>query len=88
MKETAEQYVERKIKEAKEFYITPENMLDEMTRLIEGVKGRDSVTEREKWELAVALSEAWHVIIWVKDEDKAKRLVNTIVSFVKETVAI
>lgn len=82
MKETAEEYLKRVTREAKEFYKSPDKLIDENIRLLSGIK--EHIKDEDKlWDFAVAVSEAYHVVLYVNNEDRPKRLINTIVSWVK-----
>lgn len=88
MKETAEEYISRVTKSAKEYYKKPEVMIDEQIQLLTNIK--TNIKDKEKlWDIAVAVSEAYHVVLWVNENEKATRLVNTIFSWVsKNTTGI
>lgn len=81
MKQTAEEYVEKVVNESKQYYKTPQAMIDEQIKLLEGIKTAD-MSEDEKWCLIIAVSEAYHIVLWNYGREHSQRLVNTIVSFV------
>lgn len=79
--QSAQEWVDQQIKENKEHYQTPVKMIDEQIRLLEYIKTNDMPDEK-KWELITAVGEAYHVVLWVNEEKRAQRLVNTIMAFV------
>lgn len=83
MRETAQEYIDRVMTRSKDFYKTPEAMMDEMIGLMSNLRNTSSKDEERRWELAVAVSEAWHTILWSQKHDRADRLVNSIMSFIE-----
>lgn len=84
-KETDEEYVARVVTENKEYYKTPDALVDQMSQLITGLKHKECrLSEEQKWRMLSAVSEAWHVMLFEFKEDYSSRLVNTILSFLKK----
>ena len=83
-RETAEEYVARVIQEAKDFYKEPELMINEQIKLLEGVKENYKNKKDDMWRIAVGVSEAYHICVWWGQKNNATRLINTIISFMRD----
>lgn len=81
-KETKKEYVDRIVSQSKDCYKEPENMIDEQIELLNRCKSLYKEDKEKLWLLAVAVSEAYHLIIWVDEKERKERLINTIISFI------
>lgn len=82
--ETADEYLERVRRESKEFYKTPDKMIDEMIRLMAGAKENLKDDDDRLWDLAIAVNEAWHIMLFVAKEKRVQRLATTMISWIHE----
>lgn len=77
----AEEYVKQQVEKNQEYYKTPNRMIDEQIELLQNLKVAEYTLD-EKWRMITAVSEAWHIFVWVNKKEQANRLIKTIASFI------